>query len=223
MTAMTPMTPAELFERCLNVPYLHVAHAADFYTERRENTLYIYFQDSDGGEDWRNNLDFPARPYKRMGKTQWHAHRGFVRVWKEIEPYIAPLIADYSLGSVIVTGYSHGGALALLCHEYVWFHRPDLRRRIEGYGFGCPRVLWGERGADITSRWERFSVIRNIDDLVTHLPPRILGYFHVGRLIEIGEAGKYSRVDAHRAENIMRELWAYEEKGKDTSRWISPV
>ena len=49
-------------------------------------------------------------------------------------------------------------------------------------------------------------MIRNIDDSVTHLPPRILGYRHVGNVVEIGQAGKYAGFDAHRAENYMIEL-----------------
>ena len=55
-------------------------------------------------------------------------------------------------------------------------------------------------------RWERFTVIRNVDDIVTHVPPAIWGYSHVGSMIKIGEKGKYSPVDAHRPENIMAEL-----------------
>jgi len=55
-------------------------------------------------------------------------------------------------------------------------------------------------------RWERFTVIRNLDDLVTHMPPAVLGFSHVGELLEIGEKGRYSRVDAHRPENILAEL-----------------
>jgi hypothetical protein len=67
-------------------------------------------------------------------------------------------------------------------------------------------VLWGKRTEDILSRWKRFTVVRNVDDLITHLPPRVLGYFHVGSLLEIGEKGKYSRIDAHRRESILAEL-----------------
>ena len=55
-------------------------------------------------------------------------------------------------------------------------------------------------------RWHDFYVIRNIDDAVTHLPPSLLGFRHVGNMIEIGEAGKYSSIDAHRAENYLYEL-----------------
>ena len=197
---------AWLFEHCLTADYIQVGRAANYAAVRQGDALYLYFQDSDGAQDWKSNLDFPARPYREMDGIRWYAHRGFVRVWQEIEPYVAPMITDPTLHHVVTVGYSHGGALAVLCHEYLWFHRPDLRRSIEGYGFGCPRVLWGVRSGELLTRWERFFVVRNIDDVVTHLPPRVLGYFHVGHLFEIGEAGKYSRIDAHRAENILAEL-----------------
>ncbi len=58
----------------------------------------------------------------------------------------------------------------------------------------------------LQERWERFTVVRNLDDLVTHLPPGLLGYRHVGRLLEIGKRGQYSPVEAHLSENYLREL-----------------
>lgn len=165
--------------------------------------LYVYLQDSNGAEDWKNNLDFPARPYH---KGSWMAHRGFVKVWRVIEPHVGNAIADAQLQSIVTVGYSHGGALAVLCHEYVYFHRPDLRPHIEGYGFGAPRVIWGSLSQEMKQRWERFTVVRNLDDLVTHVPPKALGYAHVGNLLEIGQDGRYSHIEAHKSENIMREL-----------------
>ncbi len=195
-----------LFERCLYIPYTHVENAADYATEHLGNTLYIYFEASNGIEDWKNNLSFPARPYRRMGRTAWFAHRGFLKVWKTLEEYIAPMIADPTLKRIVTVGYSHGAALAVLCHEYIWYHRPDLKNSIEGYGFGCPRVVWGCASKAKAQRWERFTVIRNINDVVTHLPPSWLGFSHVGMLLEIGERGKYTMIDAHRPENILTEL-----------------
>ncbi len=197
------MKMSVLFARCLDAPYLQAAESASYYIERKGAVLYIYLQGSDGAEDWKNNLDFPARPYH--GGT-WLAHRGFVKVWRAVEPYVSEAIADPRLTGVVTVGYSHGGALAVLCHEYVWFHRPDLRKTIEGYGFGAPRVIWGKLSAEARQRWKKFTVVRNLDDLVTHLPPSALGYVHVGKVLEIGAAGRYSHVDAHRSENIMREL-----------------
>ena len=200
------MKMSQLFVRCLEAPYAQAAQSVNYYIERKGAVLYVYLQDSDGATDWKNNLDFPARPYHKMETATWMAHRGFVKVWRAVEPFILNAIADTRLQSVVTVGYSHGGALAVLCHEYVWFHRPDLRKTIEGYGFGAPRVLWGVLSSEMRQRWERFTVVRNLDDLVTHLPPKALGYTHAGRLLEIGETGRYSHIDAHRSENIMREL-----------------
>ena len=203
-----------LFLRCLTVPYFSVENDVNFAFERCGSSLYIYFEHSRGKKDWSANLDFPARPYKRMGKTVWYAHRGFLRSWKTAEPYLRHCIMDKTVKSITVAGYSHGAAVAALCHEYVWFNRPDLRQSLEGYGFGSPRVLFGIKSQKCLSRWERFKVIRNIDDIVTHLPPAIFGFSHVGRLIEIGKRGRYSLTDAHRPENILRELYSYESASK---------
>lgn len=200
------MKLSELFRRCLAARYRQVENAADFAFEREGATLYIYFQQSRGKEDWDNNLDFPVKPYRRMGDGCWFAHRGFLRVWKAVEPYMEPIIADRSIKRAVIVGYSHGAALAVFCHEYLWFHRPDLRKHLQGVGFGCPRVVWGTLPKGVQARWKNFTVVRNIDDLVTHLPPAAMGYRHIGRLLEIGAKGRYSDWDAHKAKNIEKEL-----------------
>lgn len=205
------MQLSKLFERCLKVPYIHIENAADYAAERMGSTLYLYFEASNGAIDWKNNLDFPAKPYKRMEKTLWFAHRGFLKVWKSAENHIAAEIRDETVKRVVVVGYSHGAALAVFCHEYIWFHRPDLRSGLTGYGFGCPRVIWGVLPSSVRTRWKNFTVIRNIDDLVTHLPPALLGYTHVGKILKIGDRGCYSSIDAHRPENIRQELHDYEQ------------
>ena len=62
------MTLYTLFSLCLNISYTQVGRSANYAVLRESNTLYIFFQGSDGKNDWKNNLDFPAKPYKRMGK-----------------------------------------------------------------------------------------------------------------------------------------------------------
>ena len=93
----------------------------------------------------------------------------------------------------------------MLCHEYVYFNRPDLRNKLSGYGFGAPRVIW-KPSEDIAGRWQNFTGVRNPDDAVTHLPPAFLGYRHMGSVIDISPKGSYSPIDAHREENILNEL-----------------
>ncbi len=194
----------------MNIAYIKVENSADYATERIGAVLYIYFEASDGYTDWKNNLDFPAKIYENTTSSVWFAHRGFLRVWESIKEYVSEDIMDRSVKKAVVVGYSHGAAIAALCHEYIWRNRPDLRDTLEGYGFGCPRVFWGVQTKEAKQRWEHFSVIRNLDDIVTHLPPALFGFSHVGNMIEIGEHGKYSRIDAHRPENILTELRNYE-------------
>lgn len=193
----------ELFTACLQIPYKRVGVSANYAIKREGNTLYVFFEGSDGKIDWKNNLDFPAKAYK---KRTWFAHRGFLRVWKEIEPFLSRTLANKSVKKIVIAGYSHGGALAMLCHEYVWYHRPDLRENIEGYGFGAPRVFWGIKTKALKERWANFYTIRNAGDIVTHLPPWIFGYSHVGKMVKIGKRGRYSPIKAHYAENILKEL-----------------
>ncbi len=195
-----------LFSACLDADYVTVENGGSFSLERHGERLFVFFEKSNGAEDWYNNLDFSAveAPYENM-EVGWYCHGGFLRVWKSVLQYIKGELLDLSVREIVIVGYSHGAALALLCHEYIWFERPDLRGHIFGFGFGCPRVVYG-RVPHERARWHNFFVIRNVDDIVTHLPPRIFGYRHVGRLVVIGRAGAYSRVDAHRAENYIREL-----------------
>lgn len=204
------MLLSTLFQRCLDASYRQVEEGGSFAIERQQDTLFFYFERSAGQEDWKNNLNFPALPYRRMGQVVWFAHRGFLRVWKAVEPYLQEAVADPTVKRAVAAGYSHGAALAVFCHEYIWFHRPDLRETLLGVGYGCPRVVYGLLTQELSDRWAGFTVVRNLDDAVTHLPPALLGYRHVGAMLEIGERGRYSPVDAHREENILRELKRHE-------------
>ncbi len=196
---------AELFEKCLTKPYIHVENGASFYFEKEGGTLYIYFEPSNGKTDWRNNLDFFATPYCEMDPI-WHCHGGFLKVWKSAKPHLEGAIKDKEIKSMIITGYSHGAALAVLCHEYAYYNRPDIRDEIKGFGFGCPRVLFRCAPREIKKRWENFFVIRNEGDIVTYLPPVIFGFCHVGSMVKIGKKGRYSPINAHKPENYLTEL-----------------
>ncbi len=195
----------KLFGDCLRRHYRETDVGASWDFSRRGNELRIYFEPSNGTRDWLHNLTFHAVPYHDM-QPPWECHAGFLTCWQSVKPHIAALIADPTVNRVCIVGYSHGAALAVLCHEFIYYHRPDLRGSMLGVGFGCPRVLYGRVPIAIAQRWEQFYVVRNIDDLVTHLPPRALGYFHVGNLITVGEAGRCNAIDAHRPESYLREL-----------------
>lgn len=206
------MKLSTLFYNLTHISYQHAKNGLDYATRRMGDTLYIYFQHSRGKLDWKNNLDFPAKPYKSMKcggspfSSIWFAHRGFLSVWKSAEEQLKSYILDTGIRKIVISGYSHGAAIAVLCHEYVWYNRPDLRGSLEGYGFGCPRVIWGIKTKCHRERWARFYVIKNIDDIVTHVPPFIFGFFHIGNMVKIGKCGQYSKIRAHFPDKYIEEL-----------------
>lgn len=201
------MNIKELFERILKAKYTHLEETASFAFDRDGAKLYIFFEWSNGKTDWKNNFDFPAMPYRDM-KNLWYVHRGFLRVWKIIEPHLREQILDADVKHIIIGGYSHGAAIALLCHEYCKFNRSDIL--IEGYGFGCPRVVWGLLQKSVKQRFEGFTVIRNCRDIVTHVPPAIFGFRHIGKMLIIGKGKIYGQIESHFPELYLKELSEHE-------------
>ena len=179
----------ERFRRCLTLKsaYWHVANDASFITFKEGDVLYIFFEKSNGKIDWIHNFKFlavPTKPYKDMDKGGWFCHRGFLKVWKTIEKYIKDDIMNPEINEIEIVGYSHGGAIAQLCYEYVKYNRPDVQAL--GWGFGAPRVYWGKVNKEVLKRFEGFFIIRNGKDAVTHLPPKIFGYRDVCKIINVG-------------------------------------
>lgn len=186
-----------LFLQCISRDYENTWANVSYATERIGGELRIWFQSSNGALDWMRNLDFPARPYGDC-KSLWFCHRGFLGAWREVRPHLVDTISDTSVDRITIVGYSHGAAVALLCHEYACFNRPDIADHINGFGFGCPRVVWGPTPRAVRNRFTNFLVVRNLDDFVTHLPPAFFGFHHVSPVLEIGTKGRYTDIDAHR-------------------------
>lgn len=206
-----------LFEACLSADYRHVEEDASFSVKRENSHVTVYFEKSNGLRDWKNNFAFSAKPYRDMSDV-WYCHRGFMRVFRALLSYLEEIFLDESVTGFTFVGYSHGAALALLAHEFVTYHRPELVDSVEGYGFGCPRVIAGKIPASLRERLGGFHVIRNLDDLVTHLPPRLFGYSHITKPYEIGKRGRYSMIAAHTDAAYSAELLRKScEKGKEAS------
>lgn len=226
-------SPRELFKLILeSEPYYnHVENDGSYFTVKTGDTLYLLLQWSNGKVDWKNNFDFATKPYKDMPKT-WRAHRGFVRVWKSIEPYVKDNIMDKTIQNIVVAGYSHGAALAVLAHEYIWYNRPDIRDKCITFAFEAPRVFCGIKVPyQLRERWSNLYVYRTCNDLVTHVPPHIFGYKHVGNLINLvvptksdnwTKHTKFDFLNSHYPDNVDVALWLASDKKpfEPTDRWI---
>lgn len=202
-----------LFKKCLGASYTHTAAGGDYAIELDGDTIYLLFEWSDGKEDWKNNFNYPAKPYKRMNDV-WYCHRGFLKVWKamrtEIESTVERLLVlSPEVKNIVCVGYSHGAALAVLATEdmeYIY----GKSYEVSGYGFGAPRVLWGIVPKAVKDRLRCFTSVCNIPDIVTHVPPVLFGFRNAGTLAKIGKPGKYGPFKAHDDSAYITELDAME-------------
>lgn len=228
--AVAPKTLVDLFNYCNWIEYQEVGHDVDYaFIEGANDTLYIYFEPSNSKTDWIVNFAFPRRPYKDM-QIPYRVHGGFLSNWKAVEDIVIARVTekgangDYRWKRVVVVGYSHGGALAALCHEGVWFHREDLREAgLAGISFDGPRVFGGLYvPAALKERWAHFYVIRNHRDIVTHLPPVVMFFRHVGELVEIGAGEDPGLIGAHYPNKIRESLQEFE-KNEDSAAIVADV
>ena len=193
------------FDKCLNGKYLHTDKGASFFVERNGDSAEIYFEASNGIPDWKHNFHFASRSYNLTGED-YRCHSGFLTVFLSALPFLEKTVRDGSIKEITVVGYSHGAALALLCHDYIAHKREDLADSLFGYGFGTPRVFKGGLSPEARRRFDGFTYISTRGDIVRHLPFRLFGYRHVKKQQRIGKRGKYSMIDAHRPESYQNEL-----------------
>lgn len=177
------MTALEAFRKCADYGpgWTTAGDAVDYRVERDcFGGLRIFFQPSCQKRDWDNNLDLPADVY-RSANPRWRAHRGFARAWRSVEPRILPMMLDPKVTSIEIAGFSMGAAIALLAHEAAFFNG----RWPTTYVFGCPRVGWMLH-PEVHKRWDGVTRYQMRGDIVGMLPPWLMGYQHVGRVVKLG-------------------------------------
>lgn len=151
-------------------------------------------------KDWLTD----AKIRLTKGPFDTQVHRGFLAALKDVWPEVIKEIRlqQNNGQSLWLTGHSLGAALAVLCTAYLRDHgfkeSDPIDKPVNGtYLFGSPRVgnkeFEQKLGMDSGVRIFRFV---NNNDLVTRVPPRSLGYSHVGKFLYFSEDGKSLEVDA---------------------------
>ena len=171
-------TLLNLFETCLTISYEQIGSEVNyaFIEKDKRKTLYIYFQGSNSITDWVENFMFTKKVYK-----EFRVHRGFFRAYSQVRDLLLNRVYDNDYEKIIVIGYSHGGALCQLALEDLVYHFPNLD--ITGYAFEAPRCV--KAGKKLRERWKNLTVIRNGNDIVTHVPPKLFGYTDLGTMLKI--------------------------------------
>jgi len=109
-------------------------------------------------------------------------HKGFERAFNSVWPVIAKVLARVEC-PLYFAGHSLGAALALLAAAE--------RKPTAVYAYGCPRV----GNSAFTARLAQVPIYRIVhgDDVVTAVPPELLGFRHVGEEHRIGASVRTPR------------------------------
>lgn len=154
--------------------------------EEDQDSIIISFQGSVSKKDWLQNFMFWKRPYKEMTKT-FFVHAGFLKKYKAVHDVIIHRVLSTNK-KVKIRGYSQGAALALLCHEDMYFWTTEQPDTIV---FGCPRVFSIFGWKTLKKRLSNVKRIENSNDAVTKIPFGWMLYKHYGIKIHIGNKKRW--------------------------------
>ena len=153
-------------------------------------TLYLAFKGSTSKLDWKQNFMFWIAAVRQAYKKQpvkWFAHAGFMEKWKSVQGDVLEKILSEDIDRVVVSGFSQGGAVAILCHEDLWFK--DDPWSVSTVTWGAPRVVWFWNWKKIAVRFKAVIMYRIRRDVVPKEPPKLFGYVDVGEVVPLGDPG----------------------------------
>lgn len=194
------MNRKELYDWTINGPWIMGDLKTQWAYAVIDGTLHIKFQGSVESEDWKDNFDFLVKPYRDM-KDRWFAHRGFLKRWKAVQNDVIEVVKENGGLPIIVSGFSQGAAIAVLCYEDIKFQLPG--REVRCKVFGCPRVAGWCMGQTVVNRFKDVERVEVDRDIVPKIPPFIFGFRHVGSRVKV--EGKYCRL------KFMKNHMSYEE------------
>jgi triacylglycerol lipase len=174
------------------VRFKGVGTDAEGFLALMDGAVAIVFRGTDTIANWLDDGAILLLPFRDKGAV----HSGFRLSLDSVWSVIAPTLERWKGGgrTLWITGHSLGGALAHLAAAYLRFPldpTANVPKPVAGlYTFGQPRI--GTQGfctpcdADFGSLYFRFV---NDEDIVTRVPPRLLGYWHAGDLEYIDAQG----------------------------------
>ena len=160
---------------------------------KKTKIVYLLFECSNGNTDWKNNLNFFPKYYKKpetmYSNSNMTCHRGFAGAYISAKDVIMEELFEFMKEHLdyilVIAGWSLGGAMALLAAEdYNYRTRTDKANPETGkkailITYGAPKVAANERTATylascIDKRSQQFA---HTQDIVTHVPP-FKRYYH---------------------------------------------
>jgi hypothetical protein len=168
-----------------------------FVVKDKQGNTFVTFRGTESAQDAKTDADVLLQQVTWGGQTM-QMHRGFAgaldSVWDQVQAAVKKARGSSTDDHVVFTGHSLGGALATAA---------GLRANLEGlvpndprtslYPVASPRVgdtafetLFNQRLPQ-TYRLVNFAsgMLVDTQDIVTQIPPRAMGYRHVGNLVQL--------------------------------------
>lgn len=140
------MKPNEIFDLIRETEFNTSGLQVDWkvIVDKVDGVIRLLFEESSGKQDWKTNLNFPAKLYKRQ-KYFFHVHGGYGKAWKSCNDEVMKAFIDakmrFPLYETQIAGWSYGGAMAVLAAED-YKYRTGLKVD-ELMTFGAPKPLYG--------------------------------------------------------------------------------
>jgi hypothetical protein len=170
--------PWEIFQMIRNTKYQTSGDDVDWavHVDHDSHTVWLLFKETNSKRDWQNNFKFPAKVYKNQ-ESCLKVASGWGSAWKSCNEIIMSAfikaLEEHTNYSPAISGWSYGGAIALLALEDFYYRKKRFAHLIT---FGAPKPLWGKKTQEYV-RGCGFIVKQytHINDIVPLLPP-FIGY-----------------------------------------------
>jgi len=162
------------------------------YISASEDNIILFFRGTIEKENAKTNVDVIKTKAPSLGKKE-KIHRGFWRAYKKIKDAILEelmVLLKEKDRKVWITGHSLGAALAGIAAFDI--QKSYVKKNIEGsYLFGLPRFCNNKfaRSYDRLLKRITFRIVNN-NDMVPRVPPRSIGYSHIGALYYFNSKGE---------------------------------
>lgn len=153
--------------------------------DRDEDEILVGFRGTINKiSQWASDLDAVYTNWHDRGKVHLGFHKRFAEIY---EPTLKMLKKARSIlpnADIIVSGHSMGGAVATLMSSELKRNQPVSLHPTWVFTYGSPRVGNKVFASYVNAQFGSNLVrVMNEMDMVTDLPPTLLGYRHTGKLV----------------------------------------
>ncbi len=167
------------------------------------DTLYVDFEGSLSGTDWKYNMMFGMVKY-----ANFYAHGGFIEKWISVENSVWVNIIAADVKNIVFRGFSQGAAIAQVAYaDYIRF---TPKKNLKCVAFASP-FIFGNK-TDIND--SGITRIELSHDITCHVPPGFLGYKKFGKVIIIDKNRPWYEnifpwIDEHSPANYEKNIYKY--------------